>query len=207
MSISILILLITCAVSLVAFGNQMLLLKLRFNAYEIHKHKQVYRFLTYSLVHADTLHLFVNMYVLYSFGPWVEFFYKQFFLEKGNLFFVLLYLGAVFTSVIPAYEKHKNQIYYNAVGASGAISAIVFASILFDPLAPMGLLFLPFHFPAVVFGLAYLVYSYYMAKKGNDNIGHDAHFFGALFGIMFTILLNKNIALNFYYQLLAWFTR
>ena len=207
MSISIIILIITCGVSLVAFNNAEMMLKLRFNAYEIHNRKQAYRFLSYGLVHADAIHLFVNMYVLYNFGHWVEFFYDQYFQEKGTLFFVILYVGSLFASVIPSYEKHKNHAYYNAVGASGAISAIVFASILFDPLAPMGLMFLPFRFPAVVFGIAYLVYSYYMAKKGNDNIGHDAHFFGALFGIMFTILLNKNIAINFYSQLFEWFTR
>ena len=207
MSISLIILIITCAASIWAFSNADLMLKLRFNAYEIYNRKQWYRFFSYGLVHADTLHLIVNMYVLYSFGRWVEFFFDQYFLEKGSLFFVLLYVGALFASVIPSYEKHKNHAYYNAVGASGAISAIVFASILFDPLAPMGLLLLPFHFPAVVFGIAYLVYSYYMAKKGNDNIGHDAHFFGALFGVMFTIMLNKNIAVNFYYQILEWFSR
>ncbi len=180
---------------------------MRFNAYEIHHRKGAYRFLSYGFVHADALHLFVNMYVLYGFGGWVEFFYGQYFGEKARVFFLLLYAGALFASVIPAYEKHKNHGYYNAVGASGAVSAVVFSSILFDPLAPMSLLFLPFHFPAVLFGLAYLVYSYYMAKKGDSNIGHDAHFFGALFGIFFTIILNKSIAVNFYYQLLNWVTR
>jgi membrane associated rhomboid family serine protease len=207
MSSSIILVFITCAVSILAFNKPEYLLKLRFNAYEIQHKRQAYRFFTYGLVHADALHLFVNMYVLYNFGPWVEFFFNQYFQEKGTLFFVLLYISSLFASVIPSFEKHKNHGYYNAVGASGAISAIVFASILFDPLAPMGLLFLPFHFPAVMFGIAYLIYSYYMAKKGNDSIGHDAHFFGALFGIMFTILLNKNIAINFYYQLLEWFSR
>ncbi len=152
--------------------------QMRFNAYEIHNRKQGYRFLSYGLVHADGLHLFVNMYVLYSFGNWVEFFFSQYFQERSTLYFILLYVGALFASVIPAYEKHKNHSYYNAVGASGDISVVVFSSILFDPLAPMGLLLIPFHFPAVVFGVAYLVYSYYMAKKGTDSIGHDAHFFG-----------------------------
>lgn len=183
------------------------MLRMRFNAYEINYRKSYYRFLSYGLVHADGLHLFVNMYVLFSFGDWVEYFYGEYFGERGTLYFIILYLGALFTSVIPAYEKHKHHAYYNAVGASGAISAIVFASILIDPLAPMSILFLPFHFPAVVFGVAYLVYSYYMAKKGDSNIGHDAHFFGALFGIMFTILLNKNIAINFFHQLVDWFSR
>jgi membrane associated rhomboid family serine protease len=71
----------------------------------------------------------------------------------------------------------------------------------------MGLLFLPFRFPAFVFGLAYLIYSYYMSQKANEKIGHDAHFFGALFGIMFTIFLNKTIAINFFYQIVYWFSR
>ncbi len=207
MSVSTILLVITCAVSIMAFNKPELMERLRFNAYQIHTRKQGYRFFSYGLVHADGVHLFVNMYVLYSFGNWVEFFFNQYFLERGTLFFVLLYIGALFSSVIPSYEKHKNHSYYNAVGASGAISAIVFSSIMFDPLAPMGLLLIPIHFPAVVFGIAYLVYSYYMAKKGSDNIGHDAHFFGALFGVMFTVLLNKNIAINFYYQIINWFSR
>jgi membrane associated rhomboid family serine protease len=207
MSISIVILILTCIVSFVAFSNPDIMLKLRFNAYQIKNQNQGYRFFSYGLVHADTLHLFVNMYVLYSFGQWVEFFFDQYFQEKASLYFILLYVGALFASVIPSFEKHKNHAYYNAVGASGAISAIVFSSILFDPLAPMGLLFIPIHFPAIVFGIAYLIYSYYMAQKANDNIGHDAHFFGALFGVMFTIVLNKNIAVNLYYQLMEWFSR
>lgn len=207
MSSSIVIVVITCVVSLIAFNNEHWMQRLRFNAYQINHSKNFYRFFSYGIVHADMLHLFVNMYVLYSFGPWVEYFFEQYFQEKATFFYLVLYIGAVFTSVIPSFEKHKNHPYYNAVGASGAISAIVFASILFDPLAPMGLLFIPIQFPAVVFGIAYLIYSYYMAQKGSDSIGHDAHFFGALFGIMFCILLNKNIAVNFVYQIGEWFSR
>ena len=207
MSVSVIILIFTCAVSLFAFNQTDWMMRLRFNAYQIHEQKQWYRFFSYGLVHADWIHLFVNMYVLFSFGRVVEFFFAQYFQEKAVIYFIILYIGALCTSVIPAFEKHKKDLYYNAVGASGAISAIVFSSIMFDPLAPMGLLLLPFQFPAVVFGIAYLIYSYYMAKKGGSNIGHDAHFFGALFGIMFTILLNKNIGINFIEQITNWFSR
>ena len=126
MSSSIVIVVITCVVSLIAFNNEHWMQQLRFNAYQINHSKNFYRFFSYGIVHADMLHLFVNMYVLYSFGPWVEYFFEQYFQEKATFFYLVLYVGAVFTSVIPSIEKHKNHPYYNAVGASGAISAVVF---------------------------------------------------------------------------------
>lgn len=159
--------------------------------------KEGYRFFSYALVHADYLHLFVNMYVLYTFGELVETYYMLAFGSKGRFFFFLLYWGAAFTSVIPGFEKNRRNPGYSAVGASGAVSAIVFAAILFRPDMKMGLLFLPIMLPAWIFGLLYLTYSYYMAQKGNSLIGHDAHFFGALFGIFFTILLNYKIGIAF----------
>jgi membrane associated rhomboid family serine protease len=144
------------------------------------------------------MHLLVNMFVLYSFGSVVEYFYSGIFGLKGYLYYALLYLGGVVLSVTPAYGKHKDNPAYSAVGASGAVSAVVFASIIINPLAPLGILFIPFNVPAIIFGALYLVYSAYMTGKNVDNVGHDAHFWGAIFGILFTIAIKPVLALHFY---------
>lgn len=191
------IVVITVVFSLIAFNNSNFFYKAQFSPYLINQNKEWFRFFSHGLIHADWIHLFFNMYVLYSFGSATEFFYDEYFGSKGSLFFILLYIGALFTSSIPAYEKHKHNSWYKAVGASGAVSAVVFATILFSPLAPIGILFIPFGIPAFIFGFLYLGYSFYMAKKDADFIAHDAHFFGALFGIMFTILLDRQIGANF----------
>jgi membrane associated rhomboid family serine protease len=197
LSITNLIIGVTLLFSIRALGNQELFYKMKFYPAVMDRRDQAYRFLSYALIHADYLHLGVNMYVLYTFGNFTEDMYGLAFDQKGNLYFVLLYWAAAFTSVIPSFEKHKHHSWYTAVGASGAVSAIVFASIMFNPTAGMGLLFIPIYIPSWLFGLLYLGYSYFMAQRGRDNIGHDAHFFGALFGIMFTILLNYRIGIAF----------
>ncbi len=191
--ITLILLLITTGVSILAFQKEDLFAKLRFNAWLIHHRKQGYRFLSYGLIHADWIHLLINMFVLYSFGPFVEMAYRAVFGLKGIFYYILLYVGAIAFSTISSYAKHKDNQYYNAVGASGAISAIVFAAVIFNPLAPLGILFIPISIPAVLFAFLYLVYSAYMSKRGEDNIGHDAHFWGAIFGFAFTIALKPSL--------------
>ncbi len=160
--------------------------------------KDSYRLLSYAFIHADYLHLLVNMFVLYNFGSnGTELMYNLYFGTKGTLWYVLLYLGGAITAVIPAYEKNKSNYSYSAVGASGAVSAVVFAYILFSPLQSFYILFIPFPIPAYIFGILFLGISYYLAKQNKGNIGHDAHFFGAIFGLFFTVILNKDILFNF----------
>jgi membrane associated rhomboid family serine protease len=197
LSITNIIIGVTLLFSIRALSNPELFYKMKFYPSVMDRKDQAYRFLSYALVHADYMHLGINMYVLYTFGNFTEDMYGLAFDAKGKLYFVLLYWAAAFTSVIPSFEKHKTHTWYTAVGASGAVSAVVFASIMFNPTAGMGLLFIPFYIPSWLFGLLYLGYSYFMAQKGKDNIGHDAHFFGALFGIMFTVLLNYKIGVAF----------
>ncbi len=198
MSVTIVIIFITAVVSISAFNNVKLFDQLKLFPAAMSAGKESYRLASYGLIHADWLHLAVNMYVLYNFGEHgTEYMYGAAFGAKGALFFVLLYIGGMVTSVIPSYEKHKNNFGYTAVGASGAVSAVVFAYILFNPLQIFNFLFIPFDIPAYVFGALYMVISYYLAKQNRGNIGHDAHFFGALFGIMFTILLDKDLAIRF----------
>ncbi|MFN3555991.1 MAG: rhomboid family intramembrane serine protease [Bacteroidales bacterium] len=203
MSITLVLILITVVTSVLAFGNSDLFYRLKFNPYMIHHNRQWYRFFTHSLLHADWMHLFVNMFVLWSFGSLVEDLFALYFGNKAGIFFLLLYVGSVMFSNLPAYGKHKNNSYYNAVGASGAVSAVLFSSIIMYPHGSIMFIFFPIPIPAWVFGILYLIYSAYMSKRGTDNIGHDAHFWGAVFGLAFTIALEPSFVPAFFENLLG----
>jgi membrane associated rhomboid family serine protease len=183
--------------SYTAFHNPETMNKLQFNAYAIHHHKQWYRFFSYAFVHADWVHLLLNMYVLWAFGDIVMMFFRYYFANLANLYFLGLFIPATGISVIWSYFRHRNDAYYNAVGASGAVSAVVFASIILYPHGKMGLLFFPVMIPSWIFGILYLVYTIVMAKRGNDNIGHDAHLWGAVYGILYTLLTVPGAYENF----------
>ena len=202
---TIFIIIITVITSVLAFSNKDISNKLTFNAYLIKEHNEWYRFFSYGFIHADWIHLGVNMYVLYAFGNYVEYKFHEFFGLKAAFYYLVLYLGSIGISVISDYGTQKDNMFYNAVGASGAVSAVVFSFIVFSPLAPMGLLFIPFHLPAVFFGAIYLIYSMFMAKKEIDNIGHNAHFGGAIFGVVFTIALKPRLFLLFIAQIISLF--
>jgi membrane associated rhomboid family serine protease len=199
--VTLIIIVISSLVSIAAFSNRELYRRLVFNAYDIRHFKHGYRFLSYALIHADWIHLLVNMMVLYSFGSAVETYYDVIFAQKSIFYFLLLYVGGTVLSTTPAYGKYKDDYSYNAVGASGAVSAVVFASIVFDPLNKIYLFFIPIGIPAIIFGVLYLAYSWYMAKKNIDNIGHDAHFWGAVYGFVFTIAMKPSMAMHFLNQL------
>lgn len=196
--INTLILVGTVIISILAFSNVDLFHNLKFNAYLINHKKQYYRFFSYALVHAGWMHLIVNMYVLYSFGGIVEEMLKFNLGVQGILYYILLYVGGVIFSTLFDFRKHKNDPYYNAVGASGAVSAVVFSSILLYPSGSIFIFPIPFSLPSWVFGIVYLIYSAYMGKKGHDNIGHNAHFWGAVFGIIFTVSILPGTIQNFF---------
>jgi membrane associated rhomboid family serine protease len=198
MNLTIVIIIITAVTSFIAFSNQPAFYKMKFNAYLIHHNRQWHRFFTYALIHADWMHLLVNMFVLWSFGSLVEQLFQVHFAERATFYYLLLYVGGVLFSTLPSYGKHKNNDFYNAVGASGAVSAVLFSSIIMYPQGTIIFLFLPFPIPAWIFGILYLVYSAYMAKRGSDNIGHDAHFWGAVYGVVFTIALNPSFFPEFF---------
>jgi membrane associated rhomboid family serine protease len=190
MGVTIIILTTTVAVSILAFGNRALIANLVFYPWEIKREKQWYRFITYGFIHADFLHLFVNMWVLYIFGDVVEKTFKLIYGSEGTLYFMLLYFGGLIFSTMYAYGRHLNNPNYTALGASGAVSSITFAYILMYPMSGLMIFPIPIRLPAFVFGILYLIYSWYMGRKGKDNIGHDAHFFGAIYGIAFMIILD-----------------
>ena len=192
-----LVIVVTALVSILSFNDRSLFDKLKFNAFNIKHNKQGWRFFTYGLVHADWTHLLVNMYVLYSFGGIVLKILGYHFGYKATIYFLMLYLGGILFSTLFDFGKHKDNIFYNAVGASGAVSAVVFASILLFPQGSIHFFFIPIAIPSVIFGILYLVYSAYMSKKAKGNIGHSAHFWGAIFGIVFTIALKPAFATKF----------
>ncbi len=195
------IIVITSIISIIAFTNADLFYRFRFNPFLVKHSKQWHRFFTYALLHAGAMHLIINMFVLYSFGEVVIKAYTSLFGIRGYYYFALLYIGSVMMSVLPSFGKHKDDPGYNAVGASGAVSAVVFASILFVPTGRITIFPIPFGIPAFIFGILYLVYSAYMSKRGKDNIGHDAHFWGAVFGVIYTIAIKPRIFLYFIDQI------
>lgn len=191
---------LTCIVSFLAFSNPTLNRKLIFNAYVIHNRKQYYRLISSGLIHADFMHLFINMYVLFSFGNAVEFYYAEYFEEVSDYYYIVLYMGALLISSAPDLSKHKDNPSFNSLGASGAVSAIVFASILFNPLANI-YLFAIVPIPGILLGLAYLLYTRYRSKHSIDHINHSAHLYGAIFGIIFTIAMKPKIVVHFFTML------
>jgi membrane associated rhomboid family serine protease len=180
--------------------------KLQFNPYQVYHRKEYFRLLSHGFIHADWMHLIVNMFVLYSFGNVVESYFKQ--LEAMGvihfpiLYFTFLYLAAIVIASLTTLIKYKDNIMYNSVGASGGVSAILFCSIFFAPYNPIGLYFV-IKIPGIIFGILYLVYSQYMSKKNVDNVNHDAHFIGAVFGFIFPLIIKFSLIHVFIDQLFS----
>jgi len=189
---TIILIVITVAVSYAAFKSPKLMSQLQFNPAKVYYKKEYHRLVTHAFVHANWEHLFVNMIVLFSFGTAIE---KEFTMQFGNnhiMYYFLLYFGGILVSNIYSLFKYRNNQLYNAVGASGAVSAVLFASIFFDPWN-MIYFFGILPIPGIVFAVLYLVYSYQMNNKQKDNVAHDAHFLGAVYGFVFPILLNPQL--------------
>ncbi|HXC03422.1 MAG TPA: rhomboid family intramembrane serine protease, partial [Bacteroidia bacterium] len=134
---------ITVLISLAAMNNPDLKNKMMFNAYAIKHRKEWHRLFTHAFIHADLIHLLFNMFTLYSIGTIVEMLFQGIFEEKGRLFYVLLYIGGIFMSSVYSYEKNKNNMYYNALGASGAVSSVMFAFVLIAPMAKLTIMVIP----------------------------------------------------------------
>lgn len=149
--------------------------------------RQYYRFVTCGLIHADFFHLGFNMYSFYFFGRLVEYQFVGMFGDKGKLFYLLMYITALVVCLLPTYIKNRHNYNYKSLGASGAVSAVIFAFIFLNPLQKVGLLFLPpnFMIPGFIFGAVYIGISSYLDRKGGSNINHSAHIWGAIYGILF----------------------
>ena len=196
------IVLITSLVSVYAFSNPLLAEQLSLKPMLVYHKFHVHRILTHSLVHADWVHLIVNMYVLYVFGEVCLNNLALYFGAKANLYFLELYLFSLIASSLLSVFKHRDNPYYTAIGASGAVMAVVFSTIFFYPWNKLWF-FGVIPVPGILFGIIYLIYSVYMGKKNTDNIGHDAHFTGALFGFIFPILIEPQLVSQFIDKLLS----
>ena len=190
--ITLLIILVTCVVSIVAFRNQRLLDDLILWPPALSRSREYYRLVTYGLVHADGGHLFFNMISLYFAGRIMEQFFTA---AMGPLGFLTFYIGALVFSILPSYMANRRNAGYRSLGASGAVSAILFAFILLQPWSMIYVFFLPL--PAIVYGVLYVGYSIWMDRHGRDNVNHSAHLWGALYGVIFTVALNPAVLLNF----------
>ncbi len=206
-TITISIILLTAVISFTAFSNEKVMDDLIFYPPAITNKKQWYRFITSGLIHADIMHLAFNMYSFYLFGDIVEKAFTMIFGESGKVLFLLLYISALIVSLLPTFFNHQNDYHYRSLGASGAVSAVIFAGIFLYPTLGMGIFPIPFHIPGFVFGPLYLGISYYLANKGQGNINHSAHIWGAVYGIVFLAItagfLSKiNLLENFYNEVI-----
>lgn len=180
----------TLVTSLYAFYDQSLYGKFMLHPYSVSKGNKVFTLITSGLIHADWMHLFFNMFTFYAFAFTLE-------QMMGSWQFGLMYFIALILSDLPTVFKHKDDFHYNSLGASGAISAVLFSYILYNPLSKIYIMFIPIGIPAVAFGGLYLIYCAYASKNSRDNINHDAHFFGALTGLIFTVIFVPGIIQHF----------
>ncbi|KIA94550.1 peptidase [Pedobacter kyungheensis] len=186
-----LIFVFTIITSLYAFYDHSIYGKFMLHPYSVSKGHKVWTVITSGLIHADWMHLFFNMFTFVAFA---------FTLEQllGSFKFGLLYFLALILSDLPTIFKHKDHFNYNSLGASGAISAVLFSFILFSPTSKISIMFIPIGIPAWIFGIIYLIYCAYASRNSRDGINHDAHFFGALTGLIFTIIFVPGILQNFF---------
>jgi membrane associated rhomboid family serine protease len=197
---TLLIIIVTALFSVAAFNQAELMHRYNFNAYQVVHRKQWYRIFTHAFLHANWEHLIINMIVLFSFGSALSRYFNWYFGRNIVFLYLGVYVGGIIVSSLFTLFKEKDNFNYNAVGASGAVSAVVFACIFFDPMNKIYFMgFVPI--PGILFGVLYLAYSYYMGKKSNDNIGHDAHFWGAVYGFVFPIILKPQLLSNFFDKL------
>lgn len=209
MSITLAIIIFTCLLSISALYNNKLMDDMLFYAPAIDQRKQYYRFLSHGFIHADFLHLAFNMFALYSFGEAVEnmlYRHECVFGSKGKVFYILLYVGGLVVASIPDYLRHRNNYNFRSLGASGAVSGVIFAAIALIPQLPIRFFFIPIDIPGYIFGILYLAISAYLDKRGGGNINHSAHFWGAAYGLLFTFICgaifgNMNMIDNFVRQI------
>jgi membrane associated rhomboid family serine protease len=205
-SITLIIIIITVAISLISNGKPELYSKLLFNPYQVYHRKEWYRIFSHAFIHdtSNIFHLGFNMYVLYSFGTLAEAILINNLGGLGIAYYLIIYVGGIVAASVPSLLKHKDNYSYNSVGASGAVSAVLFTTIAFMPFTGgIGIMFIPLDIPPLIFGVLYIAYEMYMGKRGGTNIAHDAHIGGAAFGFLFTLVFVPNAFTNFLSQVLG----
>ena len=199
-SITVVIVLVTALVSWRAFNDQSLMGRLILWPPAVERNRQYDRLVTYGFVHADWMHLLFNMITLWSFGSAVERVFSDWITPVG---YVLFYLSAIVVSILPTYIAHRRDPNYRSLGASGGVSAVLFAFILFDPWSKLIVFPIPVPVPAFVFAILYVAYSIWMDRRGRDNVNHSAHLWGAAYGVLFTVLLEPRVLGHFTQTLLG----
>lgn len=201
LTLTLVIVIITSLVSIGAFNNPRIKQDLIFYPPAITQRNQWYRFFSCGLIHADGIHLIFNMYALYAFGTYVETgfpyrnvasydngFIQIFGDSRGKILYFAMYVLALGFSLLPTYFRHRNNYHYRGLGASGAVSAVIFAALVLEPRMGMGLIIIPrLSIPGYIFAPLFLIISHYLAKRGKDNINHSAHIWGAIFGVVFVL--------------------
>jgi membrane associated rhomboid family serine protease len=200
LSITLVLIVVTGLVSWMAFNNPKLLERLILWPPAIDRRKQYDRLVTHGFIHADFGHLLFNMITLYFFGSQIE---RLFLPYIGWIGFVLFYLSAIVVAILPTYLRHRHDAQYRSLGASGAVSAVLFAFILVDPWSKIYIFLIPIGIPAVLFGALYIGYSIWMDKRGSDNVNHSAHLWGAGYGVLFTLVMEPRVAAVFVNRLLS----
>ncbi len=173
--------------SLIGFSNPSFINKTILWPYGMKRQGGYHRFITSGFIHADFMHLFFNMFTLYFFGMAIEKTFGALF-PLGNLWYIILYFTAMVVADIPSYLKNKDNPQYRSLGASGAVSAMVFAAVIFDPWQQFALYGF-IKLSALLFAVLYVVYCIYMGRRQGDNVNHDAHLWGSLYGLVFTAVL------------------
>ena len=197
MLLTIAIIAVTCLVSWMAFKDGKLMQRLLLWPPAVRKKHEYWRLLSYGLVHADFQHLLFNMFTLFFFGRALEGFFAGYLGPLGLLWF---YLGGLLVSILPSYLKNRNNANYYSLGASGAVSAVLFAFILLSPWSMIIVLVIPV--PAILYAVAFLGYSIYMDHRGGGNVNHSAHSWGAAYGVLFTVIMEPRVTVAFVQQLL-----
>jgi membrane associated rhomboid family serine protease len=194
-TVTLTIVILTCLVSVAAFNSSKIIDDLIFWPPAISMRHQYYRFITCGLIHADFVHLLFNMVTLYFFGKGLEILYRG---ELGlqAYYYPILYITALIVSNIPSYLKRKDDYNYRSLGASGAVCAVMFAVILIRPWQTVSV-FYAIPMPSILYAVLFMAFSIYMSKRGGDNVNHDAHLWGGLYGIVFTIIVHPGIVSTF----------
>lgn len=197
---TIIIIIVTLIITVIAFYNDEVMSKMMLNPYQVYHKKEWFRMITHGFLHADWTHLIINMIVLYSFGSNVEAWFGKLkmagYIDSVAITYSLLYFGGIIISSLITLFRHRNNRWYNSVGASGAVSAIIFTSIFFNPLDRL-YFFAVIPIPGIIFAILYLLYSSYMSRRSKDNINHDAHLLGALYGFLFPLLIDFDLISHF----------
>ncbi|ASR44599.1 rhomboid family intramembrane serine protease [Xanthomonas citri pv. mangiferaeindicae] len=196
--VTLLLIVVTAVVSWQAFEKPQLLARLILWPPAVDRYRQYDRLLTHGFIHADWQHLLFNMITLFFFGGGIE---RAFAPYIGPVGFLLFYLSAILVAILPTYLRHRRDPHYRSLGASGAVSAVLFASILLSPWSMLLVFFIPM--PAIVFGVCYVGYSIWMDRRGGDNINHSAHLWGAGYGVLFTVMMEPRVLGSFIDRLMS----